>query len=140
MKVLQFAFYAADSEYLPHRHVPNSVVYSGTHDNDTAKGWYAALKPEERERVWDYLGSDGTEIEWALARAAYASVAERAIVPMQDVLSLGSEARMNTPSEPADNWRWRAPWNAWRPDLASRLQRMSVLSGRFPVATNDTAD
>src|SRR5262249_45721580 len=124
MKVLQFAFYAADSEYLPHRHVPNSVVYSGTHDNDTARGWYAALKPEERERVWDYLGSDGREIEWALARSAYASVAERAIVPMQDVLGLGSEARMNTPSEPADNWRWRAPWNAWRPALPQRPRPM----------------
>ena len=130
MKVLQFAFYAADSEYLPHRHVPNSVVYTGTHDNDTARGWYTALKPEEKERVWDYLGSDGTDIEWALARAAYASVAERALVPMQDVLSLGSEARMNTPSEPADNWRWRAPWNAWRPELAERLRRMAILSGR----------
>ena len=138
MKVLQFAFYAADSEYLPHRHVPNCVVYTGTHDNDTARGWYAALKPEERERVWDYLGSDGTEIEWALARAAYASVAGRAIVPMQDVLSLGSEARMNTPSEPADNWRWRAPWNAWRPELAERLRRMAVLSGRFSEESEKT--
>jgi 4-alpha-glucanotransferase len=58
-------------------------------------------------------------------------VAERAIVPMQDVLGLGSEARMNTPSEPADNWRWRAPWNAWRPELAERLRRMAVLSGRL---------
>ncbi len=62
MKVLQFAFYGADSEYLPHRHTENALVYTGTHDNDTAKGWYAALKPEERERVYDYLGSDGSEI------------------------------------------------------------------------------
>ena len=115
MKVLQFAFYGADSEYLPHRHTPNAVVYTGTHDNDTARGWYAALKPEERERVFDYLGCDGRDIEWALIRAAYGSVAERAIVPLQDVLGLGSEARMNTPSEPADNWGWRAPADAWRP-------------------------
>ena len=131
MKVLQFAFYGNDSEYLPHRHPRRSVVYTGTHDNDTARGWYARLKPEERERVWDYLGSDGREIEWALIRAAYASVAERAVVPLQDVLGLGSEARMNTPSEPGDNWRWRAPGDAFRPELAARLRRMAELSGRF---------
>ena len=130
MKVLQFAFYGNDSEYLPHRYPRRSVVYTGTHDNDTARGWYARLTPEERERVWDYLGSDGREIEWALIRAAYASVADRAIVPLQDVLGLGSEARMNTPSEPGDNWRWRAPADAFRPDLAARLRRMVELSGR----------
>ena len=140
MKVLQFGFYGAHSEYLPHRHVPNSVVYTGTHDNDTARGWYAALKPEERERVWDYLGSDGREIEWALIRAAYDSVADRSIVPLQDVLGLGSEARMNTPSEPAGNWRWRAPADAWRPETAARLKRMAVLSGRFPTTTSTTSD
>ena len=137
MKVLQFAFYGADSEYLPHRHTPNFVVYTGTHDNDTARGWYAALKPEERERVFDYLGCDGRDVEWALIRAAYGSVAERAIVPLQDVLGLGSEARMNTPSEPADNWRWRAPADAWRPDLAARLRRMALLSGRLPSTDPD---
>jgi len=130
MKVLQFGFYGSDSVYLPHRHVPNAVAYTGTHDNDTARGWYAALKPEERERVWDYLGCDGREVEWALIRAAYGSVAERAIVPLQDVLGLGGEARMNDPAEPADNWRWRAPDDAWRPELAERLRRMVELSGR----------
>jgi 4-alpha-glucanotransferase len=134
MKVLQFGFYGADSEYLPHRHPKNCVVYTGTHDNDTARGWYAALKPEERQRVWDYLGSDGHEIEWALLRAAYGSVAERAIAPLQDVLGLGSEARMNTPSEPAGNWRWRAAADAFRPELAQRLRRMVELSGRRPIA------
>ena len=104
MKILQFGFYGSDSQYLPHRYPKNSVVYTGTHDNDTARGWYAALKPEERERVWDYLGCDGREIEWFLIRAAYDSVAERAIVPLQDVLGLGSEARMNTPALPEGNW------------------------------------
>lgn len=131
MKVLQFGFYGSDSEYLPHRHPRRSVVYTGTHDNDTARGWYARLTAEERERVSDYLGSDGREIEWALIRAAYASVAERAVVPLQDVLGLGSEARMNTPSEPGDNWRWRAPADAFRPELAARLRRLAELSGRF---------
>ena len=130
MKVLQFAFYGDDSEYLPHNHPVRSAVYTGTHDNDTARGWYAALKDEERRRVWDYLGSDGREIEWALIRAAYASVAETAVVPMQDVLGLGSEARMNTPAAPGGNWRWRARDEAFRAETAERLRRMVVLAGR----------
>ncbi len=100
MKVLQFAFYGADSEYPPHRYRRECVVYTGTHDNDTARGWYEGLKPEERQRVGDYLGSDGREIEWALIRAALTSVANRAIVLIQDVLGLGREARMNDPSRP----------------------------------------
>ena len=130
MKILQFGFYGSDSQYLPHRYPRNSVVYTGTHDNDTARGWYAALTSEERERVWDYLGCDGREVEWYLIRAAYDSVAERAIVPMQDVLGLGSKARMNTPSEPEGSWAWRAPEDAFRPELAARLARMVELSGR----------
>ena len=134
MKVLQFAFYGADSEYLPHRHTENALVYTGTHDNDTARGWYEALKPEERERVYDYLGSDGTDIPWALIRAAYGSVARRAIAPLQDVLGLGSEARMNTPAEPGGNWTWRAPDWGLRAEDAVRLKRMAVLSGRYPSA------
>jgi 4-alpha-glucanotransferase len=108
-------------------------VYTGTHDNDTARGWYGALKPEERERVFDYLGSDGSEVHWALIRGAYDSVAHRAIVPLQDVLGLGSEARMNTPAEPGGNWTWRAPDWAFRPEDAQRLRRMAILSGRFPA-------
>jgi 4-alpha-glucanotransferase len=134
MKVLQFAFYGDDSEYLPHNHPVRSAVYTGTHDNDTARGWYAGLKDEERRRVWDYLGSDGREVEWALIRAAYASVAETAIVPMQDVLGLGSEARMNTPAAPGGNWRWRARDDAFRVETAERLRRMVTLAGRWRPA------
>ena len=110
MKVLQFAFYGSDSEYLPHRHVPNGVVYTGhPRQRHGARLVRAPSSPRSGERVFDYLGGDGREIEWALIRAAYDSVAERAIVPLQDVLGLGSEARMNTPAEPAGNWTWRAP-------------------------------
>jgi 4-alpha-glucanotransferase len=139
MKILQFGFYGSDSDYLPHRYPQNCVVYTGTHDNDTARGWYAALKPEERERVWDYLGCDGREIEWALIRAAYGSVADRAIVPLQDILGLGSEARMNTPSRPEGSWAWRTPDDAWRPELAARLARMAELSGRFTPRPPETS-
>jgi len=133
MKVLQFAFYGDDSEYLPHNHPVRSAVYTATHDNDTARGWYAGLTDEERRRVWDYLGNDGREVEWALIRAAYASVAETAVVPMQDVLGLGGEARMNTPAAPGGNWRWRAGDDAFRGDVAERLRRMVALAGRLPV-------
>jgi 4-alpha-glucanotransferase len=135
MKVLQFAFYGDDSEYLPHNHPVRSAVYTGTHDNDTARGWYAGLTDEERRRVWDYLGNDGREIEWALIRAAYSSVAETAVVPMQDVLGLGSEARMNTPAAPGGNWRWRARDDAFRNDVAERLRRMAALAGRGSMSS-----
>jgi 4-alpha-glucanotransferase len=134
MKVLQFAFYEKDSGYLPHRHVPNAVVYTGTHDNDTARGWFAALTEEEKDRVRGYLGGDGGRIEWDLIRAAYTSVCERAIVPLQDVLGLGSEARMNDPAHPGASWSWRAPADAFRPELARRLSRLAELSARGPWA------
>jgi 4-alpha-glucanotransferase len=129
MKVLQFAFYGEDT-YLPHRHVPNAVVYTGTHDNDTARGWWAGLTGEERARVRDYLGSDGAEIEWDLIRAAYESVAQRAIVPVQDVFGLGSEARMNTPGEGVGSWSWRAREEDFTPERAARLRRLAELTGR----------
>ncbi|HEY3170972.1 MAG TPA: 4-alpha-glucanotransferase [Thermoanaerobaculia bacterium] len=130
MKVLQFAFFEPDSPYLPHRHVANSVVYTGTHDNDTARGWWGSLTEEERQRARDYLGTDGREIEWDLIRAAYGSVAERAIVPVQDVFGLGSEARMNTPGRGEGNWSWRAREEDFRPDRAARLLRLAELTGR----------
>jgi len=130
MKVLQFAFYGEDGPYLPHRHVPNAVVYTGTHDNDTARGWWEGLTGEERGRVRDYLGSDGAAIEWDLIRAAYASVAERAIVPVQDVFGLGSEARMNTPGEGVGSWSWRAREEDFTPERAARLRHLAALTGR----------
>jgi 4-alpha-glucanotransferase len=131
MKVLQFAFYEEDGEYLPHRYPRHCVVYTGTHDNATARGWFDGLKPEERQRVADYLGCDGPGIEWALIRAAYTSVADRAIVPMQDVLGLGNEARMNDPAEPGDHWSWRAPRRAFGVATMARLKRLAALTGRW---------
>ncbi|HEV2064730.1 MAG TPA: 4-alpha-glucanotransferase, partial [Thermoanaerobaculia bacterium] len=129
----QFAFYEPDSDYLPHRHVPNAVVYTGTHDNDTARGWFARLSHEEKRRVTDYFGGDGSRIEWDLIRAAFESVCDRAIVPLQDILGLGSEARMNDPALPGGNWGWRAGAGAFRPDLAARLRRLASLTGRAPA-------
>ena len=133
MKVLQFAFYEADSAYLPHRHVANAVVYTGTHDNDTARGWFAHLSLEEQQRVTDYLGGDGSRIEWDLIRAAFASVCDRSIVPLQDILGLGSEARMNNPAAPGGNWGWRAEPGALAPGLAARVRRLAELTARAPA-------
>jgi 4-alpha-glucanotransferase len=131
MRVLQFAFSEDDSPHAPHRHVPNAVVYPGTHDNDTARGWFASLGAEERRRTLDYLGGDGSEVSWGLIRAAMESVAERAIVPVQDVFDLGSEARMNLPGKSAGNWIWRARREDFTPDRARRFRRLAELTGRL---------
>lgn len=131
MKVLQFGFGEVDSEHLPHHHIPGCVVYTGTHDNDTTRGWFASLDDGTRQRVIDYVGGDVSEIEWEMIRAAQTSVASLAIVPVQDVLSLGSEARMNTPGTTQGNWIWRAHPGAFRPDLAERLRRLAAMTGRI---------
>jgi 4-alpha-glucanotransferase len=130
MKVLQFAFSRPDDPFLPHNYGSNCVVYTGTHDNDTTRGWWAALNDTDRRRVLDYTGGDAAAPEWALIRAACQSVAERAVVPLQDALGLGSEARMNTPAKPDGNWAWRARREQFRPELAARLRRLAELSGR----------
>ncbi len=131
MKVLQFAFGKPDDPFQPHNHVPNVVVYTGTHDNDTTRGWWATLDEPARQRARDYFGCDGHAIEWDLIRAAYESVAERAVVPMQDVLGLGSEARMNVPARPEGNWSWRARREDFRQDLADGLRNLAELTGRI---------
>jgi 4-alpha-glucanotransferase len=135
MRVLQFAFGEMDSEHLPHHHLPNGVVYSGTHDNDTTLGWYASLPDWAQQRFRDYFGVDGKDPAGVLVRAAFASVADRAIVPLQDVLALGSEARMNVPGRAHDNWTWRAPKGAFGPEVAARLRHLAELTGRIATST-----
>jgi 4-alpha-glucanotransferase len=132
MRVLQFAF-GGDSAnlFLPHHHEPHSVVYTGTHDNDTTAGWWQhAVGVQDHTRR--YLGVDGRDIAWDFIRTALASVCRTAIVPMQDVLSLGSEARMNTPGVAVGNWGWRVPQDAFRPELAARLRELVLLYDRVP--------
>lgn len=107
MRVLQFGLLDQTSTHHPANHVANAVAYTGTHDNDTARGWFEALTAEERVRVLEVVGGDAAGISWAMIRCAMASPARLAIVPMQDVLGLGSEARMNTPAEAVGNWGWR---------------------------------
>jgi 4-alpha-glucanotransferase len=110
MRVLQFAFGDdARNPYLPHNYAPDTVVYTGTHDNDTTAGWYATLDERARYNLLTYLARNGEDIVHDLIRLAYMSVADTAIVPMQDVLGLGNEARMNLPGRPEANWSWRLP-------------------------------
>ncbi|HEX8170498.1 MAG TPA: 4-alpha-glucanotransferase [Thermoanaerobaculia bacterium] len=131
MKILQFGFVQADSPHLPHRYEPHTAAYTGTHDNDTARGWFEHASDEERENAIAYLGCDAENISWGLIRAAYTSVAEMAIVPAQDILALGSEARMNTPGAQHDNWAWRLPSGALTLEHASKLRRLAEVTGRL---------
>ncbi|HEV7427490.1 MAG TPA: 4-alpha-glucanotransferase [Thermoanaerobaculia bacterium] len=131
MKILQFAFAQPDSPHLPHCYDPRTVVYTGTHDNDTARGWYEHATAVERETIASYLGvGDAAEVAPALVRAAYTSVAETAIVPVQDVLNLGSEARMNRPGAEHDNWSWRVATGALTAEHAEELRELGEVSGR----------
>ena len=131
MKILQFAFSQPDSPHLPHCFEPKTVVYTGTHDNDTARGWYEQATAIEHEAVASYLGvHDANEVAWNLIRAAYTSVAETAIVPVQDILNLGSEARMNRPGAEHDNWSWRLASGALTAEHAAELRQLAEVSGR----------
>ena len=130
MKILQFGFATIDSPHLPHRYEAETVVYTGTHDNDTARGWFTSAPIEEQLLASAYLGPECDDVSWALIRAAYTSVAETAIVPVQDVLSLGSEARMNRPGDPQHNWSWRFEAGALTHEHAVRLRRLAEITGR----------
>jgi 4-alpha-glucanotransferase len=134
MRVLQFGFSDRGAHlYLPHKFVPNTVAYTGTHDNNTTLGWWRdGLTAEERAHVQTYLRPiehDG-EIVWAMIRAAAASVANVCILPMQDILHLGSEARMNTPSDGEGNWTWRYAMGVLHPDLAAKLAALMEMTDR----------
>jgi len=110
-RVLQFAFDGhSDNPYLPNNYAPNSVVYTGTHDNSTSRGWYEELPPDQRQNLWRYLQSppgESGEVAWNLIRLAWSSRAALAIAPLQDLLNLGAEARMNVPGDAEGNWSWR---------------------------------
>jgi 4-alpha-glucanotransferase len=142
MHVLQFAFDSdASNRDLPHRYERNSVVYTGTHDNDTAAGWFHAAGSATRHAALRYLGRRSSQDVVAhLIRLAMASVADTAIVPVQDVLGLGSEARMNTPGQPEGNWSWRLRDDQLGSEQAERLAELAETYGRDPaVASRSTS-
>ncbi len=131
MLVLQFAFDgSAANPYVPHRHCLDRVVYTGTHDNDTTRSWFEDLDAPTQLRVVDYLGFQHEPMPWPMIRAALASVAQLAVIPMQDVLGQGRGHRMNTPGTTHGNWKWRFEWSEVSPPLVSRLRHLAALYGR----------
>lgn len=134
MKVLEFAFDSREkSDYMPHNYTRNCVVYTGTHDNDTVRGWYRDLNPHDKALSVEYMGNEKTEereIHWDFIRLAMSSVADLAVIPIQDYLGLGSEARINTPSTIGKNWRWRLREGEITPALVKKIARMTSLYGR----------
>ena len=138
MRILQFAFDGhTDNLYLPHNFESNTVVYTGTHDNDTTCGWWNALATHEQDYVRRYLGISGESIQWDLIRAASVSVAALSIIPMQDVLGLDSDHRMNQPSVAQGSWEWRFHWGQVAPWHAERLAELTRLHGRIPRRRSD---
>ncbi|HWI40757.1 MAG TPA: 4-alpha-glucanotransferase, partial [Verrucomicrobiae bacterium] len=131
MKVLQFAFDSGPGNpYLPHNHVQDMVVYTGTHDNDTTLGWYMSQSEHQKQRIRNYLNISGDDLVWDMIRAAMASVCDRAVIPLQDVLCLGTEAKMNRPGTARGNWSWRyreGDLTSWH---AERLRDLSATYGR----------
>jgi 4-alpha-glucanotransferase len=144
MRVLQFAFgnESATDYFKPYNFIPNCVVYTGTHDNDTTLGWFRMVEPggtqtaeqmrAEREFALRYVQGQGSEIHWDFIRLAMSAVAEDAIFPMQDALGLGSEARMNKPASTEKNWQWRLLRDQLRPELSARLRMLNRTYGRLP--------
>lgn len=139
MKILQFAFSDPTNAYLPHNFGANCVVYTGTHDNDTTQGWYDAASVQERDYMRRYVGCDGSDAPWDLIRLGMMSVADRAVFPMQDLLGLGSEARLNTPGRASGNWSWRYPPEVLTDALANRLAELTLVYARFPLPKAEEA-
>ena len=141
MRVLQFAFDGkVDNPYLPDNYVPDTVVYTGTHDNATTRGWYEELSAEQRQNVWSYLGRSGgaaPEVAPALMHLAWASVAALAIAPLQDLLNLGNEARMNVPGRAEGNWRWRCTEEMLSDRAFEWLRDLTSTSGRSQGGSDD---
>ena len=131
MKILHFAFGSGpDNPYLPSHYVQNCVVYTGTHDNDTTIGWTQSIHDHERNHAYDYLGKPSIPLHSALIEAALSSVANLAIIPMQDILELGSDARMNVPGTTVGNWKWRFQWPQLSHDQVAHFTHLIALFNR----------
>jgi 4-alpha-glucanotransferase len=137
MKILQFAFDSGpDNYYLPHNHIRNCIVYTGTHDNDTTVGWFDSLSPTQRHDVCEYIGSTGRDAVGTLLRLALMSVANTVILPLQDLLGLSSEARMNLPgTSGGTNWAWRFSWGMVPRHMGPSLTEMLERYGRASRST-----
>ena len=143
MKVIQFGFSDKGARiHLPHQYTPDSVAYTGTHDNDTTAGWWRTAGTHEKAAAEAYVGQVGDKPAWPMMRAVAASVSEVVVAPAQDLLELGSEGRMNTPAVAQGNWSWRAPEGSWSPDLAARLAALVEVTDRDndPLASSQDSD
>lgn len=132
MRVLQFALGGPDNPYWPHNYEPNTIAYTGTHDNDTTVGWWAGLSDSDRQRLGEYIGHSIREPHWDLIRMAWASVAVLAIAPLQDILGLGGEARMNVPGVAGGNWGWRFRPDQFQAGVVERLTEWTERYNRVP--------
>ena len=135
MKVLEFAFDDTEnSDYLPHKYTENSIVYTGTHDNETLVGWYETMSRKDKSFAREYMGCRHTpkkEMHWEFIRLAMASPAKLAVIPVQDYLGLGAEARINEPSTLGKNWKWRLLSGELNSDVLKQCRRMAKLYGRL---------
>lgn len=131
MRIVQFAFTGDPKEpFLPHNHIKHCVVYTGTHDNDTTRGWYARVPEKEKSFFRRYLNRDGRQVAWDMIRATWGSVAVFALAPLQDFLDLDNAARMNYPGNPSGNWIWRMPESAFDESLKLAILEINYLYGR----------
>lgn len=141
MKVLQFAFNGSeDSSYLPYKYDHNCVVYTGTHDNETTKGWLENLQGHDLKFVREYINCYEQPVNdcvWALIRTALSSVADLAVIPIQDYLCLGNEARMNAPSTFGDNWKWRLTANQISETTLYHMREVTRIYGRLAKASEE---
>jgi len=144
MRIFQFAFDSDPTDpFLPHHYPENCVVYTGTHDNDTARGWYERVPEKDKEFFRQYMDRDGSNVSWDMIRGVWASVAVFGLAPMQDFLGLGNEARMNYPGNPYGNWMWRMGPKAQSPELQAKVRELNYLYSRMkdgsaePAASDD---
>jgi 4-alpha-glucanotransferase len=132
MKILQFAFGSGpENESLPHHYPTNCVAYTGTHDNETARGWYENTSESIRDQFRRYTGSDGSHVAWDMIRCIWESKADRALAPMQDFLELGNEARMNVPGTSEGNWSWRMQEKHLAQQLAEKMRDLNEMTNRL---------
>jgi 4-alpha-glucanotransferase len=133
MKILQFGFSGdPDDDFLPHNYPVNCFAYTGSHDNNTAQGWYDQASPKEQAWCRKYLNAPKGPIAWPMMRALWASVAKNAVVPMQDLLGLGADARMNLPGSQSGNWSWRMAAADLNAGLANKLKDLNFTYARLP--------
>ena len=134
MRIFQFGFGGPQDPFLPHNYVRNCVAYTGTHDNDTVRGWYKTAPKPEQEFARKYLDASPRSLPWAMIRMLWASVANTVVAPMQDLLSLGPEARMNFPGKLGGNWAWRISEEQLSAELAKQLREFNTIYNRLTAS------